>query len=502
MANNANANANEAASVQSQPVIFTTQSPYPLPTQKFLIPTTWRRYQLSQLVNKALSLSRAVPFDFLVRGEILRTSLGEWCAEHGVGEEETLEIEYIESVLPPQKLTDFPHDDWVSSVSCQMDGHFLTGSYDGVVRAFNYSRTLVASARLHNAPITSLAIVPQPVDADCPEGITQLVATASHDLTALLTRLSFDSEPQSDVSDDQTNIKASTSATPLAALHLHTAPLSSIAANKQGTHLLTGSWDSVIGVWDTSIPSEHESADVRSSAAGERTKKRRKIAEDEGEGMDGVVQNGIGVLDTKDIKRKAPLMVMKSHTARVSRAVFGTKDHGVEGKAYSCGFDSTVRIWDVETGLCEHTVTASEKPFISLALPGAQLALAISTDRTMILYDLRLQNSAVPAAAPTSFMHPATPSCISLPTYPGSSSSPSTVNQVVTGAYDGIVRVWDMRSTKSAVASFDAFGSGRDKDGKKILGVDWNAEKGVVGVGGEAGFVVWSFKEDVRGQQS
>lgn len=74
------------APAQSQPVSFTTRTAYPLPTQKFLIPTTWKRYQLSQLVNKALSLSRVVPLDFLVRGEILRTSLGEWCAEHGVGE--------------------------------------------------------------------------------------------------------------------------------------------------------------------------------------------------------------------------------------------------------------------------------------------------------------------------------------------------------------------------------------------------------------------------------
>lgn len=78
--------ANETTSVQSQPVSFTTRTAYPLPTQKFLIPTTWKRYQLSQLVNKALSLSRVVPFDFLVRGEILRASLGEWCGENGVGE--------------------------------------------------------------------------------------------------------------------------------------------------------------------------------------------------------------------------------------------------------------------------------------------------------------------------------------------------------------------------------------------------------------------------------
>ena len=51
-----------------------------------MIPAIWKRYQLSQLVNKALSLDKPVPFDFIVRGEILRTSLSEWCAENGVGE--------------------------------------------------------------------------------------------------------------------------------------------------------------------------------------------------------------------------------------------------------------------------------------------------------------------------------------------------------------------------------------------------------------------------------
>lgn len=37
-------------------------------------------------------------------------------------QEETLEIEYIESLLPPQKMSDQPHEDWVSSVSCELQG--------------------------------------------------------------------------------------------------------------------------------------------------------------------------------------------------------------------------------------------------------------------------------------------------------------------------------------------------------------------------------------------
>ena len=73
-------------SISNQAVVFTTQTPYPLPSQKYMIPTIWRRYHLSQLVNKALGLTKPIPFDFLVKGEILRTTIAEWCAEKGVGE--------------------------------------------------------------------------------------------------------------------------------------------------------------------------------------------------------------------------------------------------------------------------------------------------------------------------------------------------------------------------------------------------------------------------------
>ena len=74
-----------AVDTRTIPVLFTTQTQYKLPPQRFMIPIAWKRYQLSQLVNKALSLVQPIPFDFLVRGELLRGSLAEWCNEHGEG---------------------------------------------------------------------------------------------------------------------------------------------------------------------------------------------------------------------------------------------------------------------------------------------------------------------------------------------------------------------------------------------------------------------------------
>ncbi len=43
-------------------------------------------------------------------------------SDSGETQEETLEIEYIESVMPPTKLAALPHEEWVSSISCSIPG--------------------------------------------------------------------------------------------------------------------------------------------------------------------------------------------------------------------------------------------------------------------------------------------------------------------------------------------------------------------------------------------
>ena len=90
-------------------------------------------------------------------------------------------------------------------------------------------------------------------------------------------------------------------------------------------------------------------------------------------------------------------------------------------------------------------------------------------------------------------MHPATPSCITIP-----SSASESQHQFVSGAYDGVVRLWDIRSVKSAVTSFKAW-EGRT-GGRKVLSVDW--ARGVVAIGGEGGVEVWRLAEGENMPQS
>ena len=255
-----------------------------------------------------------------------------------------MEVEYIKSVMPPQRISSMPHDDWVSDISCALPGyvmsstllypnnrpdsdisrHFVTASYDGLIRMFDYSQNAVFAGSIHDAPVTSLSLDPTSIPED--EGL--MIATASHDLTGRLVRVSLDA--------DTGNRTALT----LASLHLHTSPLSSIAYSRSGERLLTASWDTLIGLWESHIPEEDE---INVVEVQPDRRKRRKV-----DGRDAEPRP----------KRKAPSSVLKSHTARVSKAVFSST-----GKtAFSCGFDSTVRSWDVENSVCTGTIVGLEIP--------------------------------------------------------------------------------------------------------------------------------------------
>ena len=100
-------------------------------------------------------------------------------------------------------------------------------------------------------------------DSDATGGGDVILASSSHDATARLTSYNAESK----------------SSRALASLHLHTAPISSISASSTGAHLLTAGWDSIIGVWDTRIPSSDEVApDSAIDHEGKSRKRRRVVA--------------------------------------------------------------------------------------------------------------------------------------------------------------------------------------------------------------------------------
>ncbi|KAG8983320.1 ribosome biogenesis protein ytm1 [Tulasnella sp. JGI-2019a] len=447
------------AGVATVPVVLKTRTGYVIPTENYMIPTSWRRFHLSQLINKVLALPQPVPFDFIVRGEMLRTSLGDWCAVKGIEEEETLDIEYIESVLPPERVSSIPHPDWVSSISCHLKGYFLTGSYDSCVRLYNDRQELLHTISSHSAPVSSVCFIPRP-EADSSE--TQLVASSSYDTACHIVSIPMDNMNTTD-DEERPPLKA------LASLQLHTAPVSSVTSNLSGSTLLTAGWDSYIGVWTTDIPESDEVDEVVHTNIEADRRKRRKVKKDENAPV-----------------RKAPQTVMKSHTSRISSLQWSPVSS--EPKiAFSCSWDFTARSWDVEAGVCTATMTAAEKAMLDIAVTcNGRNLISANGDRTASVF-------AIGSSGPPSHLSHTSP-------VSSIAAHPTSAHHVASGCMDGIVRIWDLRNTKSAVESFVATGDqqGPGKEGKKllaskVLSLDWS-QGNLVGCGGEKGVDIFRVK--------
>ena len=71
-----------------------------LPTP-FAVPGKLTRYGLSEVINHLLALDPPKPFDFLVDGELVRTSLEKLLLRKGISAESILDVEYIPAVGPP-----------------------------------------------------------------------------------------------------------------------------------------------------------------------------------------------------------------------------------------------------------------------------------------------------------------------------------------------------------------------------------------------------------------
>lgn len=131
----------------------------------------------------------------------------------------------------------------------------------------------------------------------------------------------------------------------LMALHHHTAPISSVSSS--ATHLLTASWDATLALFPlTTIPTKHDPSVPAPHQLSNKAQKRRKldpalVAAAEEDKEEGLVEGGW---------RVGPSAVLRGHVGRVGRAIWDGKASGGEAdKVWSCGWDGSVRGFDVET---------------------------------------------------------------------------------------------------------------------------------------------------------
>ena len=332
-------------------------------------PISLKRYGLSEIVNHLLGTEKPIPFDFLIDGELLRTSLDEYLVKKGLSSETTLNLEYTRAILPPSYLSSFNNDDWVSSLDVDKESMYIvSGSYDGIVRTWDMSGKVQKQYAGHSGPVKAVKVI----------SATRLVS-AGNDRTLRLWKtkneaLKLDNNLGNELEDEDENIEDGKT---LAILEGHKAPVVSVDVSNN-SRILSASYDNSIGFWST-IYKEMTAVDPMeefnnsSNRISTAAKKRRKLTLKDG-----------------SIRRRAPLALLESHKAPVEAASFDLNDNTV---GYSVSQDHTIKTWDLVTSRCVDTKTTSYSLLSLAQMPTLNLLACGSSARHITLHDPRVNST-------------------------------------------------------------------------------------------------------------
>lgn len=298
------------------------------------VPVDLKRFGLSEVVNQLLKTTEPIPFDFLVDGELLRTSVSDYLKSQGLSSENVLTLEYVRAILPPRFVSSFAHDDWVSAVKFHKE-KVATGSYDGIVRIWNRSGHMQEQFAGHTGAVKDVAWISD----------NQLVSAGSDRQLCLWTDKKLHS-----------------------IFTGHRAAVNAVCTVQN--RVVSGSADNTLKVWSANVkelPAPSKLAPSKFS----QTQKRRKLAEN--------------ALANKRVR--GSLATLEGHVAPVAAvAAHPTADNVV----YSCSEDHTVRTWDLVTSQLVDTKTTSSSLLSMVALgPPTSLIACGSVNRHISLVDPR-----------------------------------------------------------------------------------------------------------------
>ncbi|BFZ65116.1 ribosome bioproteinsis protein ytm1 [Saitoella coloradoensis] len=430
--------ADQTSDPQSQvQVRFTTRhADVAVPTAPILVPTTLKRYGLSEVINHLLDTDTPTPFDFLINGSFLRTSLDDYLTQNGLSRETVVDIEYIRAVLPPSHLASYEHPDWVSSVHVR-EKLVLSGAYDGIARVWNMSGDVVCATSAVDAPLKSVKWVD--------EG---RFVTAGMDRTVRL----WEWDAQEVAGED-----GAAEARCLGRFKGHSAAIEDLAVT--GNNVLSAGADGVLNFYSLNTADQKEASEDEDTGA---QRKRRRTAK-----------------SAPQAPSYSPLLTLPqsesssgANPSPLSATIFAPESSEL---AYSASWDHSVRTYDLPTATLLSTITPTSHPLLSLcALPSIHLLAAGTASRTITLIDPRAGAATTNAGSLTGHTGMVVSVCQNGQSYGVNSAS-----------HDGTVRVWDVRAMKGAIHVL------RPRQEGKMFAVD-GGEMGIVGGGEGKRIEVWS----------
>ncbi|KPI90346.1 putative WD repeat protein [Leptomonas seymouri] len=393
---------------------FTTTYSKAMPEQTFSVPLNVLPDGLNQLVQSVLGVAEQ-SFDFLHKDEYIGTTLQRFLKRRGISYEELLSIEYTPA-LQAKEGSLLPHDDWVSTVRAPYLGNaelLLTGAYDHCVRLWD-GENCVALGSFHKEAVKEVALHPVvPASSNCNSANGQkanrkrtrldsdfVFASASKDGSIAAWRL------------DSTHSRMQL----LGSIQAHTDGVDSVAISPgEGRLVATASWDTTVKIFNWA------------------------------QMMEG---------DTVPSK-KAPLVTFTDH----SRAVLCSRFSEAFGAArhYSAGLDGSIKCLSTEEAQLQsqhkgdHPINSiSVKPAEGSA--GADLLLSACTDNRARLYDTRQKEVVKTFSGPRQWLY----SVAWLWNAQEGNAEHSGGSLFAVASEDATVRVYDLRSTNTALLTLDA----------------------------------------------
>ncbi|KAF2733729.1 WD40 repeat-like protein [Polyplosphaeria fusca] len=421
-----------------------------------------RRIALSSLVNNLLHTEKPIPFEFLVNGQFLRTSIEDFLTANGISAETTLNVEYTRALIPPLHVASFEHDDWISDVdvlshtspagawskpgSIQSgQERILSASYDGLLRVWNLSGDVIATSTAPNngGRITSLKSAKWLSE-------TKIVAAGMDNVVRVY---KYDEDSRS----IQCNLE----------LYAHRWPIENLAVHGPSNRILSASTDSTVSLFSPTSKDAPPAPPTLLPSSTPASHKRQKLSKPD-----------------RTIPSRGPLATLSGHTAPVSATLFHPSDPTA---AYSASRDHALKTWDLTTAACVDTRTTSHALLCLTALPALSLVATGTAARHITLTDPRATATSISALT----LRGHTNAVVALDTDPGSEYG------LVSGGHDGTVRIWDVRSVRSGVGeervgeavytiSRESVGGSKVRssgEGVKVFGVCWDGVVGVVSAG-------------------
>eukprot|EP01095_Lingulamoeba_sp_RSL-Kostka_P017626 TRINITY_DN928_c0_g1_i1.p1 TRINITY_DN928_c0_g1~~TRINITY_DN928_c0_g1_i1.p1 ORF type:complete len:495 (+),score=186.17 TRINITY_DN928_c0_g1_i1:71-1555(+) len=430
-----------------QAKFFTKYEKYKISEKPFMIPSSLSRFGLSEIINHFLNLETPVPFDILIDGVLLRTTLKKYLSRKGISSDDTIiDLEYILALDTPTPEGERIHDDWISSISTlsyNKSGRkwCLTGGYDGVVKIWDLNKIqqqfinkqnnenendeddydeddgTLYELQCHNKPIKSAFFIPTE------DGKRGKMLTAGLDHTIKWWKL----PPLVITKKNKKNYSKENSAKLLSRYIGHTDQIEEISLNpSNGKQFCSCSFDKTIKFWELNLPSM-----IQSNDEDEPPKKRRKLNLDQ-----------VSVLSLDD------------HKDSVTSIKWTDKRTCISGS-----YDKSIRVWDIPSSIST-SILIGRKPISCLSVQeNTNLILSgHAGDSVIRLWDYRSKEGELIKKQYKS--------------HTGNVSSvnwhPTNEHIFVSGSFDNKVKIWDTRS------SFCLFTI--DKHDDKVLSTCWNGD--------------------------